>query len=754
MNTYADLTKKEKIALELFYILGLLGDDVNINKDGHEEFTMINKDIYNIHTQMNARVLDNDSLVFPRFGTILEKEGFLDRVKNTANKNIKAYKINDYGTNQIIEYVIPFEETNKILPFVENELKLLEEFEDELLEADGIEMKLDNKIGSIRKKLISTKNLCLTDKAVGEASLKPSVYCEIKHIAAAPLIKEHREKVEASRNYYISLKDEIIEQASKKGGFITFKNHITKEEIKVPKIPFLIWSINSNHHSTTPDRVYDLKHELLAQWEPLAGNNIKLQNDCEFHNDWIIGAGFNAREFYSLMDNSYNWFSYMTMNFYMEYVLNDNFDYKKEHTLESEDDIISNDDFKVYKALPKAINKDITFPFYFKPFYQADCSNFNIKDIKGFISAIAIKDYDESIIEIGLELSKNPYNLVLTNNGTKAAHIINVAKEIKLNILEVDCDVSKFKHNEIYEISEQEGFFNIRMISSSKSSTTRNNIPLQDLERISSYVECSVSSKAANIAKLYTSCFNVPPAFCQVEIEKSSSIFSDKLIARSCGSNEGDVNASFSGIFKSIRLKENSYQTAIKDVVDSFTSSAAKKYAKALNVPLPKAGILFQEFKEASLSCVANSDIGKINFEYLHGACEGIVSGSKEVMSISLNQSSEKEKSTPVEIYELRDIVNKIKKILGFQFIEVEAVHNNNKWWILQVLQKEIEHNERELELNNNISSLDEAKKLLITLGSKTNISSEFTDSVNNFIELEIIKERNKLEGALLLCKC
>ena len=752
MKTYKDLTDNQRIAIEIFYIISCDKKrvDSTSNDFGEVYINMYTKNIATIlFRDFSAKLLKNDFLLFPRLGISLFKYGFLDSFETDVDgKKKTVYKINEYGISQVKKYIIPFEKTNSISLFIDNEIKILREFEEELLES-GIERNLDKKIQKTFHTLNDIKEMVKNKPSYDNQQFKPILYLEIENVLASTLIDNYNKNITHIKTKQLSLENEIKNQADSKGGYIIFKNHRTNEVINVPKIPFIIWSINSNQYSTTPDRVFTLKHELMKQWKCLAGNNIKLPNDDKYHNDWIIGAGFDPHNFYHLLDTDYNWFSYLQMDFFSDYIMTENFNHSDDFTLISTDCELFKTEFKTVKALPKNINKKVKFPFYFKPFFQSNVSEFDSDSLNGFISAIAINNYEDSILDVALELSNNPYNLILTNNGTQAAHIINVAKEINVNIFEINCKPSELSYNSIYEISEIDGIFSIKMIASSDDFRTDNLIPLQDIEKVVNSQKLEISPKARNIAKLYTDGrFNIPPALISLGTKNNVSIFNNSMIARSCGSSEGSSSASFSGIFDSIILKDCNFKDSTKKVIDSFTSTRAKKYVKSLNIDLPKAGILFQEYKQAGFSCVAKSNMDTIDFEYLKNSCDIIVEGKSKTSKLTLNKSEYyyDNNNTDIDLYELKTIILEIETLLGFKNVEIEAIWSDNKWWIIQVINLNKNDTKEQSNFIDTIKKLEQIKILFNELELDKNISRKFNNESFSFSNSTIDSEINKIK--------
>ncbi len=103
------------------------------------------------------------------------------------------------------------------------------------------------------------------------------------------LVNEFKEKRLALR--IIDIRNEIIEQANETGGFLTIKASRSGKEFNVPKIPFLMWCLK---HGNSPYYLSDL----LPKWNTVSPCNLKMLGDDPVHSDWVIGAGYEPKEFY------------------------------------------------------------------------------------------------------------------------------------------------------------------------------------------------------------------------------------------------------------------------------------------------------------------------------------------------------------------------------------------------------------------------------------------------------------------------
>lgn len=92
-------------------------------------------------------------------------------------------------------------------------------------------------------------------------------------------------------NYYADLRTKIIAQAEKNGGFMIIKSRREGKEFKVPKAPFQEWCYKHGSH-----KLY--MSEFLTDWDPVSPSGIKMGGDDPYHTDYVIGAGYDPRDFY------------------------------------------------------------------------------------------------------------------------------------------------------------------------------------------------------------------------------------------------------------------------------------------------------------------------------------------------------------------------------------------------------------------------------------------------------------------------
>lgn len=75
----------------------------------------------------------------------------------------------------------------------------------------------------------------------------------------------------------------VIEQA--KDDYLTF--NVCGTDLRVPRAPFLQWAFKRSKASY-----------LAPPWTPVSPSGMKLPNDCQYHTDWILGAGLDLNKFY------------------------------------------------------------------------------------------------------------------------------------------------------------------------------------------------------------------------------------------------------------------------------------------------------------------------------------------------------------------------------------------------------------------------------------------------------------------------
>jgi len=106
---------------------------------------------------------------------------------------------------------------------------------------------------------------------------------------------EERSRVD----YYSKLRSRIISQANENGGFMKIysgsEKHDNRVEFSVPRAPFLHWC---HMHGQFKDYLSDF----LPEWDTISPSGLKMGGDCQYHTDYVIGAGFDPRDFYGNED--------------------------------------------------------------------------------------------------------------------------------------------------------------------------------------------------------------------------------------------------------------------------------------------------------------------------------------------------------------------------------------------------------------------------------------------------------------------
>lgn len=100
------------------------------------------------------------------------------------------------------------------------------------------------------------------------------------------------------------LREQIIEQAKRKGGFVDFEYN--NKTYKIPKIPLLAWALNDSQYKNK----YTIHNHT---WYPISPCDLKTDSDNPYHSDWWLGAGFPI-ETYSLYKNSINYDKFLKFN--------------------------------------------------------------------------------------------------------------------------------------------------------------------------------------------------------------------------------------------------------------------------------------------------------------------------------------------------------------------------------------------------------------------------------------------------------
>jgi len=530
------------------------------------------------------------------------------------------------------------------------------------------------------------------------------------------IMQEKLDAMKDARTYSKKAMDMIKERADKKYGYIEFVNPFTNVTFKVAKLPFLMWCIGDtpySHGKEKGDILYDTRSKLSELWgETLSSSGEKLPNDDEFHNEWIRSLGLEPdNDFYKFIEKDENlWFHELTCAYRHDYVdyISDEPDtflnyidvVSKENSekLYEELDLTmimfrfkcieeNNDKYHVntLSAIPYNINKKTKFPIYFTPILEKEFGDDHSSNMEYVIKtrAIVVENSDESVNEIAINLSDFDNSLIFTRNASKTAHLINISSDLSLNIfylaptidINVDCVYSIDEYGEIIKVAEC-GFSNPAL-------------PLSTCGDIKNFKNLDVCDKVKNLSKLYNHGYNVPDGFYILgksipEINLKELYY--PLIARSAGSSEGNKKASFSGMFKSVKIDISAIDYGkgnITDVINSFDTPLVEKYASKMNVDVPKAGVFYQNYIEADRSFVIKTTSTGLYMETLLGEATGIVNGTKETEKYDVIYNEISEKS---HYFELIKMVQEWCAILGSDSIEFEIVFKKDTYYIVQAI--------------------------------------------------------------------
>jgi len=123
---------------------------------------------------------------------------------------------------------------------------------------------------------------------------------EIKHreLQRVPIIEFNLQ------NLIAELREKILIQAEENGGFLTITEENNDEQFIVPRAPFLEWCFNHGN-----SKLY--LRDFAPEWNPVSPSGLKMQGDCKYHTDFVIGAGFDPRDFYRNQDFKNACFKYL-----------------------------------------------------------------------------------------------------------------------------------------------------------------------------------------------------------------------------------------------------------------------------------------------------------------------------------------------------------------------------------------------------------------------------------------------------------
>jgi len=460
------------------------------------------------------------------------------------------------------------------------------------------------------------------------------------------------ERIECS-DKHLRLNKAITEQAKGNGGFITFRDERTNEDVVIPKLPLDIWALTQ--FDFEHDYKMDESREILEEkWQNICSPGMKLPNDNPYHSDWLIGAGFDIDEAYDVFKSKEDLDS--AIHEYRTRML------RGELFEEGCVYLVSGQDESI-KAHPLSINKDAQFPIFFK-IETLDLSIEEFRDRNS--TTLFTTEATSDLLPYILVMSKSKSALILSRVGTKTAHILNVTKELGINLFHYTSK-EDLKKDYIYKI-EKDGVI---------TKVMHMNYIVADVTPLQNATEAGHGKKVSNLAKLNNAGLSVPGGVHILDNFQEATLLDGSLIARSAGVGEGSEKALFSGIFKSIPLKNRNFNATLKEVVDSFNTKEAAEYAKILNVPKPQPGVLLQEFIEADHSAVIKVSGMEMLVTRAQGSCEKIVSGEThfDTDTIDLQTASD-----PLSI-----LANNIRNILQGDF-EAELVNKDDHWYIVQAV--------------------------------------------------------------------
>lgn len=581
---------------------------------------------------------------------------------------------------------------------LKNLLKKIEKYE-EL--NDGIEMnspilRIENKIEKYLDKL-NTSNVEEINKFVFDSNI---------------VLDDYLEKVIIYNKNKKEFIQKIIEKTNNTCGFIKFHNPDDESVfLEVSKLPFFIWCLSNPYKSLSYEDgcVLDKhRNHFIELWgEILSSSGEKLPNDDEYHNEWIRSMNIEPEVFYDFIDNDENkWFKDLIL-WYAEdlkefLILKQNetisnfidvVNYKNLNKLKTNDDFLNIDftlptffkknnvaENTILKSIPYNININSSFPIYFKPMYEKNKSLEEI--IKNKI--VVVENSDESINEIAINLSDFDNSIIFTNNSSKTAHLINISKDINLNIFYLSKDII-LDEKSIYKI-EKNGDINL-LIDNSDFNVENEELILSNCDENNIY---NISDKVKNLAKLYNNNFNnfvIPNGFFKFgeELPNFNKNFNfENIIARSAGTNEGNTKlASFSGLFSSKLLTNNNVDNfeIVQSIIDSFKKPHILKYCSKMKVDIPKVGIFYQEYINADESFVIKCNDKEIYIESFNGSADNIVNGIKETKKYLFYKND--------DVGELKDLIKIVFDIFDFlnkDNLEMEIVKKDNVFYIVQVI--------------------------------------------------------------------
>ena len=172
-----------------------------------------------------------------------------------------------------------------------------------------------------------------------------------------------------------------------KEGFLDLKDYDGNFVVKVPKLPFLYWSLKGSGY------------DLLPEYQPYSPSGMKMNMDCRYHSDWMIAADLDLNKDYNSDSKVYNAASNISQK-------------TQSDILDFECNILSYGD---------------------KQRYSGDafvCEEGNAKNVKQgdvLIMPRGSFEFDEHI----RRATKNGKCAMITANGSKDCHVAVVSREMQ-----------------------------------------------------------------------------------------------------------------------------------------------------------------------------------------------------------------------------------------------------------------------------------------------------------------------------------
>jgi hypothetical protein len=599
----------------------------------------------------------------------------------------------------------------EIISMIKTTLNSIDDYSDIV---DGIDIK--NPILSYEKDLITFLNYLEQKGTRLNREKKQAIKILIDDIVE--IIENDVKKHFKNSNNDSILIQKVQEKAKSNYGFYTIKSPLNdSEKIKIAKIPFLIWACGDTPYQNGFEKgeiIWKIREKLIDIWgETISYSGEKLTNDNKYHSEWIRSMGVLPTDFYDLVKDK-EWINDFAFNFCIDFT--DNEILRKDFNLKDFLNEITNIDENInerfqmtkslYKkslkidnnilqSLPYNINSNSYFPIYFHPLKE------NEGTLENFIktTCVIVENSDESINEIALEFSDYNNSIIFTRNASKTAHLINISKDLNLNIFHLPSNV-ELEYNKIYKL-EKDGKITIVGIDEDFNIP---GIPLQNCENEVNFYDENLSKKVSNLSKCYNQGINVPNGFFKIGSKPIKLVSNIEMIARSAGSTENGSKASFSGIFKSKKLDINSIDNNklnILEVINSFKSPIAKKYSQKMNVNLPIVGVFYQEYINADNAYVVKMNDNNLYIEMINGSTDGLVNGTaKNIKVFELNDINQqiidnindlgsiiKDNKTLTTINSnLIKMIFNVSKILNKQKLEFEIVEKENIFYLIQVI--------------------------------------------------------------------